>query len=271
MESMQRVTSSNWWLLTSPHKVLDENEIRFLDGLYQSENLFDYCRCTELEPGADEPHVHVALRFGMPIVPWFGGSSQNLHGWNIESPILAGDEAWERMLEYVKKTGNYYHKREIIPYPYNIANPIWKPWQQYILDYPRFNRKIIIVLDEIGGIGKTFLAGWHDVRHKAILVPPMDSHRDIMRMINSHDMSSGMVFIDVPRALSRRQMRGIYAAAESIKDGKSYDERYEWHVKRFDTPKVVIFTNDMPDKRQLSLDRWIIIKPHKDGTFEIAD
>lgn len=267
----EKVVSSAWWLVTSPHRVITPADAEFIEKLVSNERVvYDYCIATEMEPGADEPHTHLALRFTESVVPWFGGPAAHLHGWNLESPVLPGDESWELMLNYVKKSGSYTHRREIIPYPYNIDNPTWKDWQRYVLDFPRFNRKIIIVVDKYGGIGKTFLAGWHDVRHRAILVPPMDSHRDIMRMIFSQEVVSGLIFIDIPRALSRRQMRAIYAAAESIKDGKAYDERYQWRVKRFDTPKVVIFTNDEPDRRQLSPDRWVIIYPERDGSFTIG-
>lgn len=267
----QKVVASSWWMLTSPHRVLSDSESKFLDRMLKNRNIvYDYCRAVEVEPGADVPHTHVAIRFCEPIIPWFGGASANLHGWNIECPsTLSGDESWELMLQYVKKNGNYEHLREIIPFPYNVEHPVWKPWQQYVLDLPRFDRKIIIVVDRIGGIGKTFLAGWFDVRHRAVLVPPMESHRDIMRMIYAQDVVGGLVFIDIPRALSKRQMRAIYAAAESVKDGKVYDERYQWRVRRFDTPKVVVFTNDEPDRSQLSRDRWLVIYPRGDGSFSV--
>lgn len=262
------VVASKWWMLTSPHRDMTYDDERFLHRLLDSPIVYDWCTTVETEQGADMPHMHVALRMTEAVVPWFGGAQMHLPGWHVEAPVVAGDEAWELMLDYCKKTGEYTHKREYIPHPYHDPNPCWRPWQQYVLDQPRDGREIIVVVDKCGGCGKTYLAGWHDARHKAVLVPPMDSHKDIMRMVYAQHIIRD-VYIDIPRALSKRQMRAIYAAAESIKDGKVYDERYQWHCRRYDTPKVVIYTNDEPDRTQLSPDRWIIVYPQRNGTFDV--
>lgn len=266
------VVESKWWLSTSPHKTDEEldKDMEWIEKFAATTDVYDICIARELEEGADLPHIHMAVRLTRSMTPFWGGSSDKLRGWNNECPLTGGEDGWERMLAYVKKTGSYYHRREVIPYPYNVDKPVWKPWQQWVLDQPRENRKIIVIIDTVGGIGKTFLAGWHDCRYQAIMVPPFDSHRDIMRYVMSHKVIHD-VYIDIPRALSKDKMRTIYAGAESIKDGKVYDERYMLQVRRFSTPKVVIFTNDEPSLSQLSLDRWIFCYPFKDGSFKVVN
>lgn len=271
------VTVSKWWLSTSPH--YDEEHIKqkpadlaFIAKLQLNPLVYDFCMAEEVEPGGDPDvtHIHFAVRLKESYSPWWGGASEHLKGWNNEcpGPQQPGEDGWQMMLDYVKKHGEYYHKREVIPYPYNVDEPVWKPWQQFIVDFPVGTRDIIVVVDEIGGVGKTFLAGWHAVRYKAIMVPPFDSHRDIIRMVFEHKVVT-TVYIDVPRALSKRQMKAIYGAAETIKGGRVYDERYRWRQRWFDMPKVVIFTNDEPDVTQLSRDRWLFVYPRADGTYKV--
>ena len=62
--------------------------------------------------------------------------------------------------------------------------------------------------------------------------------------------------IDMPRAMNKERLYGLFSAVESIKDGFAYDDRYHYKEKLFDCPNIWMFTNVEPDMGMLSRDRW---------------
>ena len=60
----------------------------------------------------------------------------------------------------------------------------------------------------------------------------------------------------MPRAFNKDKMHGIYTALETIKKGKVWDMRHSYKEWWFDSPRIWIFSNEYPDERLLSRDRW---------------
>lgn len=239
---------SKCWLVTSPHRELTESESEYIQSIKQG--AYDWCLALEGE--GDELHYHFAVRFPQEVVNLF----ECLSGWNVQ---VVPEHRWDLCLDYCKKLGFYEHLREKLPAVYANPEPVWRPWQKAVLDAAADPRKIICVVDERGGTGKTFLAMWHAVRHRAVIVPMLRTYQDLMRVVYSNP--SSMYFCDLPRALTRRQQKDIFAAAETIKNGYAFDERYSFRRRFFDSPKMVIYTNVVPANELLSADRWLFICP----------
>jgi uncharacterized LabA/DUF88 family protein len=66
------------------------------------------------------------------------------------------------------------------------------------------------------------------------------------------------VFIDLPRALEKNQLRGFLTACEQIKKGKLYDLRNFTKKWWIDSPSIWVFSNTLVDFDLLSSDRWKI-------------
>lgn len=247
----QVIQVSKCWLITSPHRDLTTSELRFIETVKKQS--YDWCFAREGEDD-DELHFHFAVRFPIETINVFG----DLQGWNIQ---IVPEHRWDLCIDYCKKSGYYEHFREKLPKVYADPNPVWRPWQRRVLDCVSDPRKIICVIDERGGTGKTFLAMWHAVRHRAVIIPMLRTYQDLMRMVYANP--SDMYFCDLPRALTRRQQKDIFAAAETVKNGFAFDERYTYRRRYFDSPKMVIYTNVQPDAGMLSADRWIIIHPEQ--------
>lgn len=242
------IPTSKCWLATSPHRELNIAESNHLEIIKSS--AFDWCFAREGD--GDELHFHFAVRFPIESVNVFS----TLSGWNIQ---IVPEHRWDLCLDYCKKSGFYEHLREKLPEVYSNPEPVWRPWQQKVLDMMNDSRKVICVCDERGGTGKTFLAMWHAVRYRAVIIPMLHTYQDLMRAVYANP--SELYFIDLPRALTKRQQKDIFAAAETIKNGFAFDERYSYRKRYFNPPKVVIYTNQMPDISQLSVDRWVFIYP----------
>lgn len=134
-----------------------------------------------------------------------------------------------------------------------------RPFQQQIIeDAKKWNTRIInVVLNPEGCVGKSILKGWLRAYKIGRPLPAINDYKDIMRMVMDMPTSS-LYLMDMPRAMKKDKLGGMYSAIETIKDGYAWDDRYQFKEKAFDSPNIWIFTNTAPDMDLLSRDRWKI-------------
>ena len=118
-------------------------------------------------------------------------------------------------------------------------------------------RTINLIFCPEGNIGKSILVGYCRAHRLARALPPVNDHKDIMRMVCDLPTSKAYLF-DMPRAINKDRLYGFYAGIETMKDGYAYDDRYSFKEKVFDCPNIWIFSNTLPDESLLSPDRWRI-------------
>ena len=162
------------------------------------------------------------------------------------------------MAKYGKYARDYYNARK----PKESELEL-RPWQQALvteLESEPDDRKIIWIYDKDGKIGKSTLAGYLVRNHDAIVLS--GSKNDI---IHGYDNQRIAIF-----DYTRSQEAGTdqwgnkknfisYAAMEEIKNGMGFSPKYNsgmW-IRDYNA-HVVIFANWLPDKSQLSADRWDI-------------
>jgi hypothetical protein len=146
------------------------------------------------------------------------------------------------------------------------------PWQQKVLDMVKTydERKINVIYDTEGGLGKSVFVEWLEFKDLAFEVPPFRQMEDIMAFVMSFKIYPAYL-IDMPRGMKKDKLGEFYSGIESIKNGLAYDKRYEGKKKRFDRPAVVIFTNTLPDFNLLSRDRWVVWKADKEHDIHEMD
>lgn len=137
------------------------------------------------------------------------------------------------------------------------ANIQLREWQNDALQRYREqnDRQILLVYDLRGNTGKTWLARHIVATGVGRLLPMVEKGEDLVAVAMAQE-SKGYV-VDVPRAggLSKSYWAGI----EQIKSGHLYDKRYQWKEKYIEPPKIMVFTNRLPNRDWLSRDRWEII------------
>lgn len=244
----------NYWLLTSPpgqplhecptkqREIIEKYKraaINWVDGL-------------EKTPLTNRYHTHILLI--MPEAVYLDINELDTWHYDIVDPTRL-----EVVANYVKKGGNYTCLEESIPTQYADPLPHWRTWQNMVLTEVNDPRKVVMVYDTVGNTGKSYLSHWFACRHRGALVPIMKGYQDFMRMIYSVD--SPIYFVDIPRGLKGSPFRALFSAIETAKNGFSYDDRYEYKYTFRDPPKVVVFSNTLPDLDILSPDRWVFILP----------
>lgn len=159
-----------------------------------------------------------------------------------------------RDFKYVEKEGNFYRSWEKALNKY--ADVELMTWQGEAIAQLKSqdDRKIMVIIDPSGGIGKTTLAKICQIRRIAQYVPPLQDAMDFMAFA-MEKKSSGYIF-DMPRTESTKQRRSMWSAVEQIKNGYLYDKRYAFRDDWIDPPKILVITNETPDLDMLSADRW---------------
>jgi hypothetical protein len=77
----------------------------------------------------------------------------------------------------------------------------------------------------------------------------------LYEFIKINDEAPEIVIFDIPR-VNKGQIS--YQALEQIKNGMLFNSKYESGMCRFNSPHILVFSNDEPHYESLSEDRWLI-------------
>lgn len=141
------------------------------------------------------------------------------------------------------------------------------PWQQQILDSIDIfePRKINYIYDKEGNKGKSTVAALAELMYGAINMPNVNDGEKLLASLcnicmDTNNYTPKCVLFDLPRSLSKDRLYGMYSAFEEIKKGKLVDMRYHYTCFWIDSPQIWIFSNDLPQTKLLSSDRWLVWK-----------
>lgn len=136
-------------------------------------------------------------------------------------------------------------------------------WQQDIINIiseEPDDRTIYWIHEETGCRGKSALAKLLVYRHNAIILSgkASDMKNGIMKMHQESGLYPPIVVIDVPRCIDT-SVHLSYTGIEEIKNGCFFSPKYEGGMCIFNSPHVLVFSNDEPCYSKLSMDRWKVI------------
>lgn len=114
------------------------------------------------------------------------------------------------------------------------------------------DRKILWIVDEKGGEGKTYFGKWLESQKNAFFIQNGKS-QDIAQAYRKQKY----VVMDYTRDYEDYIN---YSVLESFKNGRIFAPKYESKVIKMTPAKVICFSNWMPDQTKLSTDRWKIIE-----------
>lgn len=159
-----------------------------------------------------------------------------------------------------------------IPKGIKIIDPNEREWQKKLLEELIFDsddRKIVWYTDPIGGSGKTQMAKYLVVKHKALVVSgkATDIKFAVIKHLEKNPSCDILIFL-FPRTVEGYVS---YDAIESLKDGLFFSGKYESGMAVFDPPHVICMANFAPDRSMLSADRWDIRELSKDPYEDIGN
>lgn len=137
------------------------------------------------------------------------------------------------------------------------------PFQKVIFDSSSiFEPRIInLIYCKDGNQGKSTIAALCELFAKGIDLPPVNDAEKLLQSccdicIAKNVRDPSPIFVDLPRAMDKTRLTGIFTAIEQIKKGKLYDLRYNYKEWWIDSPAIWVFSNIEPDLDMLSRDRW---------------
>lgn len=129
-----------------------------------------------------------------------------------------------------------------------------RPWQSECLATVKKqdDRKILWIFDADGNNGKTKLCKEMALHHNTAVFGNAGK-KDLAFAYDDQEI----VAFNLTRTT---QERVNYEAMEALKDGLMFSGKYESETKVFDSPKLVVMSNTLPDYEAMSLDRWHILE-----------
>ena len=167
----------------------------------------------------------------------------------------------EQNWNYCTKDGNYVTNME--DNTVRVEEPWgWQLWVKHLISQPPDNRTIHWFWDDQGNMGKSTLVKWLCVKHDAQVCAGKAG--DMKCQIASCGTPPKIVVFDVPRSnLDYISYTGI----EEIKNGCFSSPKYESRMYCMNHPHVIVFANEPPNTRKLSLDRWHVVNLRERGNF----
>lgn len=141
------------------------------------------------------------------------------------------------------------------------------PFQKDVVEISsKFNgRQCNILYDPDGCSGKSTIQTYMRYEDLCCCLPFCKDYKELVQMALCQSIEcpreskkTKCFIIDMPKAMEKKELKGFYAALETIKGGYLFDQRYKYRDYTIDKPCVWVFTNELPDTNLLSMDRWKI-------------
>lgn len=157
---------------------------------------------------------------------------------------------------YQPQNGLIRSSERYIPKQFRDA-PIWRPWQQSVIDIMNTepnDRTVNVIIDPDGNTGKSYLTMYLHIHNLAVHIP---QGVNIMKCVI--DMPKlNTYFFDPPRATSGKARNNTYRFIKDIKIGYACNNSKRFREEWFPTPHVFVFSPYLPDMSVLSADRWCL-------------
>lgn len=234
--------------------------------------------CFQLEKGKKEGYEHYQGRVSFKLKTRKGPKwAPSIH-WSPTSGDNK-DNMFYVCKEDTRIEGPWSDEDQEIYIPRQFRDIKLKIWQNKIIESKKLfqDRTVNLIFDPEGGKGKSTIAAIGELLHSGIDLPPVNDAKDLIFTIcdicsGRNLRNPGLVFLDLPRAMDKERLFGLYQAIEQVKKGKLYDLRYKYKDYWIDSPTMWVFSNHKPDLSVLSKDRWKIwtitedddLKPYQD-------
>lgn len=201
------------------------------------------------------PHLQGFLEFITKARPASKFEFTNRIHWELAK---GNDEA---QLKYITKE-NEVHYSKGFPKPVKIIEPTYW-WQTELVDIVSKDpddRTIHWYWSENGGVGKTAFCKYLTIKHDAIALSgkAQDMFHAIISYQEKNDRLPELIVIPLPRSFNCEFLS--YTGIESVKDMYFFSGKYEGGQVCGNSPHVIVFANEPPDKSKMSKDRWNIVK-----------
>lgn len=239
---------------TIPQEKINVDELKLL--------LKELCKhwCFQLEKGEETGYLHyqgrMSLKVKTRLTTLINKFVQGAHLSQTSSQNQGNN--FYACKEETRMEGPWKDTDEEIFIPRQVLKMKELYWWQHkvrLMAKEEDDRTIHMIIDKVGNRGKSSFVMFMRCVGEGRMIPFVNDFKDMMRMVM--DMpTSNCYFLDMPRSLNKDRLQGLFAGIEMVKSGYAYDDRYKFQDKIFDSPQIFVFSNEVPDTKLLSADRW---------------
>lgn len=133
------------------------------------------------------------------------------------------------------------------------------------------DRIVHMVVDHQGNKGKSIFVEWLEFLGLTIEMPGFNSAEDFLQAAMCLPELK-VYLVDLPRAMPKKHLNGLFTAIEKLKNGYMCDKRYSFKWKRLKhSPSICVFSNKKPKFKYLSMDRWRLWTITQDKRLVVYD
>lgn len=242
-------TAKRWCFTLHDYNIDDINNINTVST--NSTNFYMFSE--ELGHGRSTPHLQGYIEFKTRVRPKNLFENNTIH-WEKSK----GNK--QQNMDYIKKEGGTIYINGLIEKKIKTISILY-PWQESLKNklLTNDNDRIIYWYHEgIGNTGKSAFTKYMCYHHKAIILSGKgaDMKYGVIKYKETNNIAPHIIIIDIPRSMDLQFFS--YTATEEIKNGCFFSNKYESNMFIMNSPNIVIFSNEIPDKEKFSKDRWII-------------
>lgn len=143
-------------------------------------------------------------------------------------------------------------------------------WEEAILDTIKKEpeeRKIMWFWEDEGEVGKSVFTKHLALEYGAVVVSgtARDAKCMIAEIIKEGGDAPKILIMDVTRT---REEKISYQGLEELKNGCFCSPKFKGSMVLYDTPHIIVFSNEAPEMERLSKDRWVVT--HIDKTYKVT-
>lgn len=133
-----------------------------------------------------------------------------------------------------------------------------RAWQTACLNIcqqPATGRRLSWFWENVGNVGKSFMARYLALHHQAIIVRAMKK-ADMLHALSKTILDTKIVVFDLTRSTEAGAVEVVYEVIEQLLDQVISSGKYDSQTVWFDTVHIIVFANFEPNRGTMSLDRW---------------
>lgn len=182
----------------------------------------------------------------------------NKAGFETKAAAMWVKMVWDAQEEVKASECEEHILKTLLPWQQNLEREILAPTHgEYIkqgLSPPKgLDRKIIWVVDLVGGVGKSTFADHATAAYPRCVKLENSKSADIARFLKK----PRIVFFDFTKTMGEFVNYGVI---ESVKNGSIFSPKYDSTMKKFGRPHVIVLANFYPEREKFSRERPISIR-----------
>lgn len=213
----------------------------------------------EVGTECETPHLQGFLEFKTKQRPLTVIHNKRIHWEKMKGSIFDNEVyVMKQQNDDSQLYTNYYERPEKL---YCLETFKLRLWQTNIIGIIRQKpdrRSIHWIYSEAGMTGKSTFCKYLAIKYNGLLL--CGSAKDMKNSIIEYNENTKkwpkLIMIDLPRVFDNDYLS--YSGIEEIKNGHFNSPKYKGMTALFNSPHIVVFSNEIPNTSNLSVDRWKI-------------